>query len=85
MVSLTIMFHICFIHVSFTYGSFLSRVPCMNSINWPAPNVWVFIAQLVEHWSANAEAKGSNPVEAPKTFFVDVTNMLYSSEKFPTT
>ena len=34
-----------------------------------APNVWVFIAQLVEHCSANAEAMGSNPVEAPKTFF----------------
>ena len=41
----------------------------MNSVNWPAPNVWVFIAQLVEHHSANAEAMGSNPVEALKTFF----------------
>ena len=41
----------------------------MNSTNWPTPNVWVFIAQLVEHCSANAEAMGSNPVEAPKTFF----------------
>ena len=40
----------------------------MNSTNWPAPNVWVFIAQLVEHCSANTEAMGSNPVEAPKTF-----------------
>ena len=40
----------------------------MNSINWPAPNVWVFIARLVQHCSANAEAMGSNPVEAPKTF-----------------
>ena len=39
------------------------------SINWPAPNKWVFIAQLMEHCSANAEATGSNPVEAPKTFF----------------
>ena len=27
------------------------------------------MAQLVEHCSANAEAMGSNPVEAPKTFF----------------
>ena len=26
--------------------------------------VWVFIAQLGEHCSANAEATGSNPVEA---------------------
>ena len=41
----------------------------MNSINWPAHSEWVFIAQLVEHCSANAEATGSNPVEAPKTFF----------------
>ena len=41
----------------------------MNSINWPASSVWVFIAQLVEHSSANAEATGSNPVEAPKNVF----------------
>ena len=41
----------------------------MNSINWPASSVWVFIAQLGEHCSANAEATGSNPVEAPKVFF----------------
>ena len=30
--------------------------------------VWVFIAQLVEHCSVNAEARGSNPLEAPKSF-----------------
>ena len=47
------------------YFIFLSRVK-MNSIKWPAPNIWVFIAQLVEHCSANAEAMGSNPVEALK-------------------
>ena len=41
----------------------------MNSINWPASSVWVFVAQLGEHCSANAEAMGSNPVEAPKIFF----------------
>ena len=34
-----------------------------------APNVWVFIAQLVEHCSANAEAMSSHPVKAPRTFF----------------
>ena len=28
-----------------------------------------FIAQLGEHCNANAEATGSNPVEAPKIFF----------------
>ena len=41
----------------------------MNSINWPAPNIWVYIAHLVEHCSANAEAMGSNPVEALNFFF----------------
>ena len=46
----------------------LQRDP-INSINWPASSVWVFIAQLGEHCSANAEATGSNPVEAPKVFF----------------
>ena len=40
----------------------------MSFTNWPAHNVWVFIAQLVEHCSANAEAIGSNPVEVPKFF-----------------
>ena len=40
----------------------------MNSTNWPASNVWVFIAQIVEYVSANAEAMGSNPVEVPKIF-----------------
>ena len=41
----------------------------MNSINWPTSSVWVFIAQVVEHCSANAEATGSNPIEVPKNFF----------------
>ena len=48
----------------------------MNSTNWPAPNVWVFIAQMVEHCSANAEAIGSNPVEVPKTLFGFIGNSL---------
>ena len=42
----------------------------INSINWPALSVWVFITQLVEHCSTNAEAMGSNPVEALKIFFL---------------
>ena len=41
----------------------------MSSMNWPASSIWVFIAQLGEHCSANAEATGSNPVEAPKNLF----------------
>ena len=36
----------------------------------------VFIAQLVEHCSANAEATGSNPVEAPKNFFRATSQLL---------
>ena len=56
------------VHIISFCVSFLSRV-LMNSINWPAPSIWVFIAQLGEHCSANAEATDSNPVEAPKIFF----------------
>ena len=41
----------------------------MNSINWPASHCMDFIAQMVEHCSANAEATGSNPVEVPKNLF----------------
>ena len=40
----------------------------MNTTNWPIPNVWVFIADMVEHYSANGEAMGSNPVEVSKFF-----------------
>ena len=48
---------------------FIPFMGMMNSINWSAPNVWVFITQLVEHCNAKAEVTGSNPVEALKTFF----------------
>ena len=41
----------------------------MNSTNWPAPDVWVFIGQTVEHCSANAGAMRSNPIEDPNFFF----------------
>ena len=51
------------------HSVFLSFHGLMNSINWPACSIWVFIVQLGEHCSANAEATGSNPVEAPKNFF----------------
>ena len=60
-----------FIHLHFMFHSLISRVK-INSTNWPAPNVKVFIAQLVEHCSANAEAMGLNPVEAPKCFRVNL-------------
>ena len=48
---------------------FIPFTGMMNSTNWLAPNIWVFIAQLVEHCSTNAEAMNLNPVEAPITFF----------------
>ena len=48
----------------------------MNSTNWPASSIWVFIAQLGEHCSVNAEAKGSNPVEAPKNLFFGLFSQL---------
>ena len=51
----------------------------MNSINWPASSVWVFIAQLGEHCSANAEATGSNPVEAPKIFFSQLLKLRFTA------
>ena len=68
--SVTLLQHMNVIHIPFT-GT-------MNSMNWPAPNVWVFIAQLVEYCSANAEAMGSNPVKAPKTFFGLTLRLLKS-------
>ena len=61
------LFHLYFRSSHHLYFIFLSRVK-INSINWLAPNIWVFIAQLVEHCSANAETMGSNPVEALKFF-----------------
>ena len=49
--------------------SFLSSVK-MNSTNWPALNVWVFIAQLVRAYcSNNTEAMGLNPVEVLQFFW----------------
>ena len=62
---------ISFVFPQFTsfHAVFHSLHGLMNSINWPASSIWVFIAQLGEHCSANAEAMSSNPVEAPKNFF----------------
>ena len=49
------LFHITSFCVSSFHG-------LMNSLNWPASSVWVFIAQLLEHCSANAEATVSRLV-----------------------
>ena len=35
-----------------------------RKLNWPAPNSYCFIAQLVEHCTGIAEVTGSNPAEA---------------------
>ena len=54
--------------LSLFHVSFLSCVK-INSTNWPAPNVWVFVAQLVEHSSANAKANGSDTTQLLSFFF----------------
>ena len=59
------------------YVSFLSRVRWIPQIGL-LPKYRVFMAQLVEHCSANAEAMGSNPVEALKTFFGLTLQLLKS-------
>ena len=60
---------------------FIPFTGTVNSKNWPAPNVWVFIAQLVEHCSANAEAMSLNPVEALKTFLGLTLQLLKSQSQ----
>ena len=62
---------ISFVFSQFTsfHSVFHSFHGLMNSINWPASSVWVFIAQLVEHCNANAESTNSNPGEAPINLF----------------
>ena len=64
---------ISFVFPQFTsfHSVFHSFHRLMKSVNWPVSSVWVFIAQLVEHCSANAEGTGSNPIEAPKNYFLD--------------
>ena len=76
--------HLHFIRMSAVHIIFICFIPftgTTNSTNWPAPNVWVFIAQLVKHCSTNAEAMDSNPVEAPKTFFGLTLRLLKSQSQ----
>ena len=72
--------HVHFICISAVHNSphsmFHSFYGLINSINWPASSVWVFITQLVEHCSPNSEATGSNPIEAPKSFCFRATSQL---------
>ena len=41
----------------------------INSINWPASIVWVFIAQMVEHYSATQRPCVRIPLKVPKFYF----------------
>ena len=62
------------VHIIF-YVSFLSPAK-LNSTNWPAPNIWVFIAQMVVHCSANAEAMGSMKSRNFFFGFIHICNCL---------
>ena len=62
------------VHIIF-YVSFLAPVK-VNSTNWPAPNIWVFIAQMVEHCSANAKAMGSMKSRIFFFGFIHICNCL---------
>ena len=62
------------VHIVF-HVSFLSPVK-VNSTNWPAPNIWVFIAQMVEHCSADAEAMGSMKSRIFFFGFIHICNCL---------
>ena len=44
--------------------------------NWPAPNSYGFIAQLVEHCTGIAEVTGSNPAEAWIFFQASLSQLL---------
>ena len=70
----TIISSFRFVFSQFTSSSMFhsfSRLK-MNSTNWPAPNLWVFLAQLVEQCSANAEAMCSRPVQVATFFQVNL-------------
>ena len=68
------------VHIISFCVSFLSRVDELNKL--APPSIWVFIAQLVEHCSVNAEATGSNPVEALKNFFSGYFTIAWSRIHF---
>ena len=67
-----------FIEFMFTYdmNETWNEFPVTNSLNWSAPNIRIFIAQLAEHCNANAEAMGSNPVETLDFFRTKFCNCL---------
>ena len=70
----TIISSFTFVFPQFTSSSMFhsfSRLK-MNSTNWQAPSLRVFVAQLVEHCSANAETMCLRPVEVAKFFRDDI-------------
>ena len=63
---------ISFVFPQFTsfHSVFHSFHGLMNSINWPASSVWVFIAQLGEHCSAKTQRQRVRiPLQPRKSFF----------------
>ena len=68
----TLVLSVCILFLGLYFSTWITGT-MTDSINWPAPNVWVFIA--------NAEAVGSNPVEAPKTFFGFTLRFLKSQSQ----
>ena len=68
---ITTVFVVFLTVVSWGAVVFIFETLVLYSKIWPAPNVRVFIDQLVEHCSANSEAMGSNPVKVPKLFRVN--------------
>ena len=71
---LTVLTLSCWNFTGWTWWNVTIEV--LISIYWPALHVWVFIAQLVEHWSANAEDTGSNPFKARKSLFRATSQLL---------
>ena len=66
-----------FVNLSKEWNTEWNDVNCGNTNEMrPTSSVWVFIAQLVEHCRANAEAMVSNPVEAPKNFYQATLQLL---------
>ena len=73
--------HLHFICISTVHNSFHSVLysfpGLMNSISWPVSSVWVFTAQLVEHCSANAQARVRIPLKPRNVFFSATSQLLY--------
>ena len=65
----TYSFHLRFPQLTSFHSVFHSFHGLMNSINWPAYSIWVFIAQLLEHCSATQRSRVLIPLKPRKFFF----------------